>query len=91
MMRLCRGLALLVPITVATLVSACSELPPAESVESFAQDPARIKEIMQKCRLDRAAVGEKTCRAAAEAARIRFIGRGGAKYTPGSAGATSEE
>lgn len=84
-----RGSAALA-VVAAALLGACSKSPPAESVDSLVKNPERIKEIMQKCRLDRAAVGEQTCRAAAEAARIRFMGDGKAKYTPGGAVAGGE-
>lgn len=52
------------------------------SVEELASDPARLKELRQQCRLERAKLGDELCNRVAEATRKRFYGDGKVPYTP---------
>lgn len=67
---------------VAVLAAACSKPAPIESVESLVANPQRLKELRAQCKADHAKVGDAQCNAVAEAARQRFFGSGGPKYTP---------
>lgn len=60
-------------------VPATSALP---TVDELAADPARLKELRQQCKLDRAGLGDELCNRVAEATRKRFYGDGKAPYTP---------
>lgn len=67
----------------ALLLAGCGREPTqTDTVESLAQNPERLKEVIEKCRVDRASVREETCVAAREAVNKRFMGDGKAKYTP---------
>lgn len=61
---------------------ACSPPGSADTTESLAADPQRLKDVMRQCKTDRAKVGEATCTATSEAWRRRFMGDGKAKYSP---------
>lgn len=52
------------------------------TVEALAADPARLKELRQQCKLDRARLGDELCNRVAEAMRKRFYGDGTVPYTP---------
>jgi len=55
---------------------------PAETVESLAANPERLKALRQQCKTDRAKLGDELCNRAAEATNRRFLGDGKASYTP---------
>ena len=52
------------------------------TVEELAADPARLKELRQQCKTDRATLGDVLCNRVAEATRKRFYGDGNTPYTP---------
>lgn len=52
------------------------------AVEELAADPARLKELRQQCKTDRATLGDVLCNRVAEATRKRFYGDGKTPYTP---------
>lgn len=52
------------------------------TVDALASDPARLKELRQQCRLERAKLGDALCNRVAEATRKRFYGDGETPYTP---------
>ncbi|MGP6010899.1 EexN family lipoprotein [Pseudomonas aeruginosa] len=52
------------------------------TVDELAADPARLKELRQQCKLDRAKLGDELCNRVAEATRKRFYGDGKVPYTP---------
>ncbi|QMR77481.1 EexN family lipoprotein [Enterobacter sp. RHBSTW-00175] len=52
------------------------------SVEQLVADPARLKELRQQCKTDRATLGDVLCNRVAEATRKRFYGDGKTPYTP---------
>jgi hypothetical protein len=56
-----------------TLV-ACGSSKPADTVDSLAANPDRLKEVMQQCHVDHVKIGDGECNAASEAFRRRFIG-----------------
>ena len=58
------------------LVSACDEPAPADTPESLAADPLRLKDLRAQCKVDHAKVGDAVCNAVAEATRRRFMGSG---------------
>ena len=49
---------------------------------ALAADPARLKELRQQCKTDRATLGDLLCNRVAEATRKRFYGDGKVPYTP---------
>ena len=63
------------------LVSACGKSAPADTPESLAADPARLKDLRAQCKADHAKVGDAECNVVAEATRRRFMGSG-TPYTP---------
>lgn len=52
------------------------------TVDTLASDPARLKELRQQCKLERAKLGDELCNRVAEATRKRFYGDGKVPYTP---------
>lgn len=52
------------------------------TVEELAADPARLKELRQQCKTDRATLGDMLCNRVAEATNRRFFGDGSVPYTP---------
>jgi len=52
------------------------------TVDALASDPARLKELRQQCRLERARLGDALCNRVAETTRKRFYGDGKVPYTP---------
>ncbi|ASJ84931.1 EexN family lipoprotein [Pseudomonas aeruginosa] len=74
-------------LLLAVLLTACgptetSKQANVPTVDELAADPARLKELRQQCKADRATRGEVLCNRAAEATRKRFYGDGKAPYTP---------
>ena len=75
------------PLLLIAALTACgqSETPtPAKvlTVDELAADPARLKELRQQCKTDRATLGDVLCNRVAEATRKRFYGDGKTPYTP---------
>ena len=67
-------------LTLAILLTACSQSVPTETVESLVANPERLKELRQQCKADRAKLGDTLCNAVAEATRKRFYGNGNVPY-----------
>lgn len=59
-----------------------SEPAPTETVEALAANPARLKELREQCKTDRAKLGGELCNRVAEATNRRFFGDGKTPYTP---------
>ena len=75
------------PLVLIAVITACgpSEMPKqpnVPTVEELAADPARLKELRQQCKTDRATLGDVLCNRVAEATRKRFYGDGKTPYTP---------
>ncbi|HQR04661.1 MAG: EexN family lipoprotein [Proteobacteria bacterium] len=78
------------PFLLAATLVACGKPDPAETskpaptetVEALAANPARLKELREQCKTDRAKVGDELCNRAAEATNRRFFGDGKTPYTP---------
>lgn len=75
------------PLLLLAALTACgpSETPRqanVPTVEELATDPARLKELRQQCKTDRATLGDVLCNRVAEATRKRFYGDGKTPYTP---------
>lgn len=75
------------PVLLAVLLTACgpsdtSMQTDAPTVDELAADPARLKELRQQCKTDRATLGDVLCNRVAEATRKRFYGDGKTPYTP---------
>ena len=68
----------------AVVLAACgqSDLTTAETVESLAANPDRLKELREQCKLERAKLGDALCNRVAEATRKRFYGDGKVPHTP---------
>ncbi|EXF45904.1 putative lipoprotein [Pseudomonas sp. BAY1663] len=76
-----------IPLLLAVALTACgqSETPKqadVPTVEELAANPARLKELRQQCKTDRAGLGDVLCNRVAEATRKRFYGDGKVPYTP---------
>ncbi|HBO3116987.1 TPA: EexN family lipoprotein [Pseudomonas aeruginosa] len=72
-------------IICAVVLTACGQpdTPSAMlTVGELAADPARLKELRQQCKLERAQLGDELCNRVAEATRKRFYGDGKVPYTP---------
>lgn len=70
-----------IPFLLPLAGTACGQsetLKPADvpTVEELAADPARLKELRQQCKTDRATRGDVLCNRAAEATNRRFFGDG---------------
>ena len=75
-----------IPFLLAVAMTACgqSETPKqadVPTVDELAADPARLKELRQQCKTDRARLGDVQCNRVAEATRKRFYGDGKTPYT----------
>ncbi len=75
------------PLLLAVVLTACGQSetpkqPGTPTVEELASDPARLKELRQQCKTDRATLGDVLCNRVAEATRKRFYGDGATPYTP---------
>ena len=68
-------------ILIAGLAS-CGKSASTETVESLAANPARLKELREQCKTDRAKLGDELCNRVAEATNRRFFGDGKTPYTP---------
>jgi len=64
------------------LLSACSKPHPAETVESLAADPERLKLLREQCKTERAKLGDELCDRVAEATKSRFFRDGKVPYNP---------
>lgn len=69
-------------VSTALLLSACGKSQPTETVESLANDPARLKQLREQCRTERAKLGDEFCDRVAEATKRRFFGDGKVPYNP---------
>ncbi|MHA7685470.1 EexN family lipoprotein [Cupriavidus sp. PET2-C1] len=70
------------PALFALILVACGRTGSPDTVESLAADPARLDELRQQCKTDRARLGDELCNRAAEATNRRFFGDGKTPYTP---------
>ena len=75
------------PLLLVAALTACgqSETPKqaaVPTVDELATDPARLKELREQCKTDRATLGDVLCNRVAEATRKRFYGDGKTPYTP---------
>ncbi|MBX5893059.1 EexN family lipoprotein [Pseudomonas aeruginosa] len=76
-----------IPFLLAAVLTGCgrNETPENKNVptvEELESDPARLKELRQQCKTDRATLGDALCDRVAEATRKRFYGDGDTPYTP---------
>ena len=75
-----------VALAATVLVAACSETaaPPQQpsTTASIAPSAQQIQDTLQRCKENRAAVGDAVCREASEAYRKRFMGSGSSNYEP---------
>lgn len=71
-------------VTVALTACGPSETPEQgniPTVEELASNPERLKNLRQRCKTDRAELGDVLCNRVAEATRKRFYGDGKVPYT----------
>ena len=68
-------------IFIALAISGCSPSGPTDTVDSLVANPERLKDLREKCRLDRAKLGDELCNMVADATRKRFMGNGTVPYT----------
>jgi len=73
---------LLIGVLTACGPSETPKQPNLPTVEELAADPDRLKELRQRCKTDRATLGDVLCNRVAEATRKRFYGDGKTPYTP---------
>ncbi|HHF0896871.1 TPA: EexN family lipoprotein [Pseudomonas aeruginosa] len=76
-----------IPFLLAVVLTGCGPADTPErknvpSVEELASDPARLKDLRQRCKTDRPTLGDVLCNRVAEATRKRFYGDGNTPYTP---------
>jgi len=69
-------------LLLAVVLTACGQPQTTETVESLAANSERLKELRQRCKLDRTKLGDELCNRVAEATRKRFYGDGKVPYTP---------
>jgi predicted small lipoprotein YifL len=69
-------------LTLVVVLAGCGKSEPAETVDSLAAHPERLKELRQQCKDDRAKLGDELCNHVAEATNRRFLGNGKAPYNP---------
>jgi hypothetical protein len=82
-MKMCsRWVAAAGAVSAALLLSACGKSQPTETVESLANDPARLKQLREQCQTERAKLGDELCDRVAEATKSRFFGDGKVPYNP---------
>lgn len=77
----------MISLLLVAVLTACgpSETPKranVPTVEELAADPARLKELRQRCKTDRATLGDVLCNRVTEATRKQFYGDGNTPYTP---------
>ncbi|MDF5957567.1 EexN family lipoprotein [Pseudomonas aeruginosa] len=79
-----KRIALLLLIAALTACGQSEAPKPANvpTVDELAADPARLEELRQQCKTDRATLGDVLCNRVAEATRKRFYGDGKTPYTP---------
>ena len=66
----------------AAAASGCGGSAPHDTVDALVADPAKLKDVMQRCHDDHAAVGDAECNVASEAFRRRFAGSGAGQSKP---------
>lgn len=76
-----------IPFLLVAILTVCGQSETPEqadvpTVEELATDPARLKELRQQCKTDRARLGDVLCNRVAEATRKRFYGDGNTPHTP---------
>ena len=59
-----------------SMLAACQQPAPTDTVESLAGNLERLKEVERLCKADHAKMGDALCNAAGEARRRRFMGDG---------------
>lgn len=64
------------------LLAGCGKSAPTETVDSLAANPERLKELRERCKTDRAKLGDELCNRVAEATNRRFFGDDKVPYTP---------
>ena len=67
--------------TLAIALTACGKAPSTETVEAFAANPARLKELREQCKTDRAKLGDELCNRVSVATNRQFFGDGKTPYT----------
>ena len=77
----------IIPLLLLAALTACGQSDTPKSanlptVDELAADPARLKELRQQCKTDRANLGDVLCNRVAEATRKRFYGDWKTPYTP---------
>ena len=77
----------IIPLLLLAALTACGQSDTPKSanlptVDELAADPARLKELRQQCKTDRANLGDVLCNRVAEVTRKRFYGDGKTPYTP---------
>lgn len=77
----------IIPLLLLAALTACGQSDTPKSanlptVDELAADPARLKELRQQCKTDRANLGDVLCNRVAEATRKRFYGDEKTPYTP---------
>lgn len=80
----------MMPLLLVAVLTACgpTEAPQqanVPTVDELAADAARLKELRQQCKTDRATLDDVLCNRVAEATRKRFYGDGKTPYTPSGA------
>ncbi|HEH9395056.1 TPA: EexN family lipoprotein [Aeromonas salmonicida] len=77
----------IVPLLLVAILAGCGQSDSPRqadvlTVEELAADPARLKELRQQCKTERAQLGDVLCNRVAEATNQRFFGDGITPYTP---------
>ncbi len=72
----------IIPLLLVVMLAACGKSQPTETVESLTTDPGQLKELRQRCKTERAKLGDELCNRAAEAVNRRFFGDGKTPYNP---------
>jgi Conjugative transfer region protein TrbK len=65
-----------------SMLAACQQPAPTETIESLVANPERLKEVERLCKADHAKMADALCNAAGEARRRRFMGNGKGNYSP---------
>ncbi|AZU56146.1 entry exclusion lipoprotein TrbK [Ralstonia pseudosolanacearum] len=81
----------IIPLLLAAMLVACGKSEPTattstprptDTVDSLAANPERLKELRQRCKIERSKLGDELCNRVAEATNRRFLGDGKTPYTP---------
>ena len=64
----------------ALVLSACSKVEPADTVESLVANPDRLKALRAQCKADHVKMGDALCNLVSEATRRRFMRAGKTPY-----------